>query len=188
MKGHKMSIETQAPTETKAQRAERLKQEKNPWESLAGVRALAAGGFCAVPEAWLKTYLRWWGIYTQGDGAGALGGSGGEGKAAPCFMLRIRLGNGFLRASQLRAIAGLTEKYAHGIADITVRQNIQLHWIRTEDLPDVMETLFSNGLTSQSTCGDVTRNITGGPLAGVHPPHTLHASPLALPPEQNQSG
>src|SRR5216684_5439588 len=184
MKGHKMSIETQAPTETKAQRAERLKQEKNPWESLAEVRAFAPGGFSAVPEAWLKTYFRWWGIYTQGDGAGALGGSGGEGKAAPYFMLRIRLGNGFLRASQLRAIAGLTEKYARGIADITVRQNIQLHWIRTEDLPDVMETLFSNGLTSQSTCGDVTRNITGCPLAGIDAHEIVDASPLALQAEQ----
>jgi len=80
--GQTMSIETQAPTETKAQRAERLKQEKNPWESLAEVRAFAPGGFSAVPEAWMKTYFRWWGIYTQGDGAGAL--------AAPAVKGRLR--------------------------------------------------------------------------------------------------
>src|SRR5512147_1274195 len=88
--------------ETKAQKVERLKREKNPWECLDEIRSFAAGGYGAIPEAWIKTYFRWWGVYTQGDGAGAIGGAGGEGKAAPYFMLRIRLLNGFLNARQLR--------------------------------------------------------------------------------------
>src|SRR6266853_6446249 len=115
--------------ETKAQRAERLKQQKNPWECLDELREFALRGHAAIPDEWLKTYFRWWGVYTQGDGVGAIGGTGGEGKATPYFMLRIRLGNGFLRSGQLRAIADLSEKYARGSADITVRQNIQLHWV-----------------------------------------------------------
>lgn len=175
-----MSTAIQAVTESKAQRAERLKLEKNPWEAMDEVRGFAPGGFSAVPEAWLKTYFRWWGIYTQGDGAGVLGGAGGEGRAVPYFMLRIRLENGFLSARQLRGIAQLTERYARGIADITVRQNIQLHWLATEDLPAIMETLMSHGLTSQATCGDVTRNITGCPLAGIGAHEALDASPLAF--------
>ena len=173
-----MSIETHYATETKAQRAERLKREKNPWEALDEVRAFAPLGFSAVPEPWLKTYFRWWGIYTQGDGAGALGGAGGEGKTAPYFMIRVRISNGFLTAHQLRGIAALAERYARGVADITVRQNIQLHWVTTEDLPEVMETLFRHDLTSQATCGDVTRGITGCPLAGIHAHELLDASPL----------
>jgi sulfite reductase (ferredoxin) len=164
--------------ETKAQRAERLKREKNPWECLDELRGFALRGHAAIPDEWLKTYLRWWGVYTQGDGAGAVGGVGGEGKATPYFMLRIRLSNGILNARQLRAIAELSEKYAAGIADITVRQNIQLHWITIKDLPQVLETLFETGLTSMATCGDVTRNVTGCPLAGLHAHELCDASPL----------
>jgi sulfite reductase (ferredoxin) len=96
----------------------------------------------------------------------------------PYFMLRIRLSNGFVTAPQLRAIAGLAEKYAGGIADITVRQNIQLHWITIKDLPEVLQTLFDTGLTSMATCGDVTRNITGCPLAGLDAHEVCDASPL----------
>lgn len=166
--------------ETKAQRVERFKREKNPWECLDEIRAFARQGQTAIPEAWMKTYFRWWGVYTQGDGAGALGGTGGEGKAVPYFMLRIRLGNGFVNSRQLRAIAALSENYARGLADITVRQNIQLHWVAIENLADVLQTLFDVGLTSMSTCGDVTRNITGCPLAGLDARELCDASPLVF--------
>jgi sulfite reductase (ferredoxin) len=166
--------------ETKAQRVERFKREKNPWECLDEIRAFATEGYAAVPEAWIKTYFRWWGVYTQGDGAGVLGGSGGEGKAVPYFMLRIRLANGFLTSRQFRAVARLSEEYARGSADITVRQNIQLHWVSLPDLPDVLQTLSEAGLTSMSTCGDVTRNITGCPLAGLDANELCDASPLVF--------
>jgi len=164
--------------ESKAQKAERLKREKNPWQCLEEIRSFARGGFTEVPEAWIKTYFRWWGVYTQGDGAGVLGGANGEGKALPYLMLRIRLGNGIVSARQLRTIAELSEKYARGSADITVRQNIQLHWVTVQDLPDVLERLDAVGLTSLSTCGDVTRNITGCPLAGLDAHEICDASPL----------
>ena len=78
----------------------------------------------------------------------------------------------------MRAIADLAERYAGGVADITVRQNVQLHWLTIKDIPDVLETLFETGLTSMATCGDVTRNVTGCPLAGLHAHETLDASPL----------
>src|SRR5512135_2552758 len=82
--------------ETKAQRVERLKREKNPWESLAELKSYARRGFGALPAEWLGTYLRWWGVYTQGDGAGVVGGSGGEGRALPYFMVRVRVPGGRL--------------------------------------------------------------------------------------------
>src|SRR5215472_3265290 len=173
-----MSASAEILKETKAQRVERLKQEKNPWECLDEIRDFAAAGHSAIPEAWIKTYFRWWGVYTQGDGVGAIGGAGGEGKAVPYLMLRIRLSGGALTSHQLRAIAHLSERYARGSADITVRQNIQLHWVAIEDLPEVLDTLFSTGLTSMSTCGDVTRNITGCPLAGLDAHELCDATPL----------
>jgi sulfite reductase (ferredoxin) len=173
-----MSASAEILKETKAQRVERLKQEKNPWECLDEIRDFAAAGHSAIPEAWIKTYFRWWGVYTQGDGVGAIGGAGGEGKAVPFLMLRIRLSGGALTSRQLRAIADLSERYARGSADITVRQNIQLHWVAIEDLPEVLDTLFATGLTSMSTCGDVTRNITGCPLAGLDAHELCDATPL----------
>ncbi|HET7748735.1 MAG TPA: nitrite/sulfite reductase [Terriglobales bacterium] len=166
--------------ETKAQRAERLKREKNPWECLGEIRRFAQQGFAAIPPEWLSTYFRWWGVYTQGDGAGVVGGQGGEGKAVPYFMVRIRIPNGLLLSHQLRTIAELTERYARGIADITVRQNIQLHWVTTEALPEVLEALWRCGLNTIGACGDVTRNVTGCPLAGVDADEICDASPLAL--------
>src|SRR5262249_57685498 len=116
--------------------------------------------------------------WRQGDGAGAIGGAGGEGKAVPYFMVRIRLVNGAIRSQQLRAVASLSERYARGSADITVRQNIQLHWVAIEDLSDVLETLFDAGLTSMSTCADVTRTITRCPFAGLEAHELCDASPL----------
>ena len=58
-----------------------------------------------------------------------VGGQNGEGKALPYFMVRIRIPNGILRSEQLRAIADLSRRFGRGVADITVRQNIQLHWV-----------------------------------------------------------
>jgi len=166
--------------ETKAQRAERLKRQKNPWEALEEIRRFAREGFSSIPPEWLGTYFRWWGVYTQGDGAGVLGGLGGEGRALPYFMVRIRIPNGIVQSQQLRTIAHLTQRYARGIADITVRQNIQLHWIPIEDLPAVLEALDACGLNTLGACGDVTRNVTGCPLAGVDADEICDASPLAL--------
>ena len=167
-------------TETKAQRAERLKRSKNPWEAIAELREYARGGFGAIPPEWLGTYLRWWGVYTQGDGVGVVGGSGGEGKALPFFMVRVRIPNGQLTSAQFKAIAQLSREYARGTADITVRQNIQLHWVKAETLPDVLESLQRAGLTSLGACGDVTRNVTGCPLAGIDSDEICDASPLAF--------
>ena len=164
--------------ETKAQRVERLKQSVNPWERLAEIRRFAREGYAAIPPEWLGTYFRWWGVYPQGDGAGVVAGNGGEGKAVPYFMVRIRIPNGLLSSNQLRTIADLAEKYGFGVADLTVRQNIQLHWVTIETLPDVLDGLERCGLSSLASCGDVTRNITGCPLAGVDADEICDASPL----------
>jgi sulfite reductase (ferredoxin) len=167
-----------AATETKAQRIERLKREKNAWECLDEIRAFARQGHASIPQEWLDTYFRFWGVYTQGDGAGVVGGSGGEGKALPYFMVRIRIPNGLLLSHQVRTVAEVVRKHARDTADITVRQNIQLHWVTIEDLPDVLESLWRAGLTTMGSCGDDVRNIVGCPLAGVDADEVFDASPL----------
>jgi sulfite reductase (ferredoxin) len=169
---------TATPKETKAQRVERLKRAKNPWDGLEEIRSFARNGFDSIPAEWIGTYFRWWGVYTQGDGAGVTGGRGGEGRALQRFMVRIRIPNGMMTSRQLRTIADLTRRYANGIADLTVRQNIQLHWVTIEALPEVLEGLWQVGLNTTGACGDVVRNVTGCPVAGVDSGEIVDASPL----------
>jgi len=169
-----------AAKETKAQKAERLKIAKNPWEAWDEVRQYAREGRSAVPQEWGEFYFKWWGVYSQGDGLGVTGGKDGVGKATEYFMMRIGLPNGLLSSHQLRVIGDLTKKYARNLADITTRQNIQLHWLTIESLPEVVDALTEIGLSPKGACGDVVRNVTGCPLAGLDGHELLDASPLAL--------
>ena len=166
--------------ETKAQKSERLKLAKNPWDAWDEVRQFAKEGRDAVLPEWTGLYFKWWGIYTQGDGIGATGGIGGEGKASEFFMMRIALPNGLLTSHQLRVIADLCKRYARNLADITTRQNIQFHWLTIQSLPEIVDALTAIGLSPKGACGDVVRNVTGCPLAGLDHHELLDASPLAL--------
>ncbi len=179
---------TKKTTETKAQKVERLKRAMNPWDGLDEIRRFSREGFASIPPEWIGTYFRWWGVYTQGDGAGVTGGQGGEGRALQRFMVRIRIPNGKVTSRQLRTIADLTRRYANGIADITVRQNIQLHWVTIESLPEVLEGLWQVGLNTTGACGDVVRNVTGCPVAGVDADEVADASPLVMEASQLLAG
>src|SRR5271165_599538 len=165
--------------ETKAQRAERLKLAKNPWQAFDEVRQFAREGRSSVVPEWASLYFKWWGIYTQGDGVGATGGKGGEGLTSDYFMMRIGIPNGILSAEQLRVIGSLTRQHARNLADITVRQNIQLHWLTIESLPEIVDALNAVGLSPKGACGDVVRNVTGCPLAGVAADEIINSGPLA---------
>jgi len=166
--------------ETKAQKVERLKREKLAWDRLDEIREFARQGHGSIPPDWLGTYFRTWGIYTQGDGLGVVGGKSGEGNSTQYFMVRIRIPNGLVTSEQARVIANLSEEYGRGVADITVRQNIQLHWVTIETIPDLIERLQRVGLTSTGACGDVVRNVTGCPVAGIDSHEIIDASPFAL--------
>ena len=166
--------------ESKAQRIERLKRELNPWEAFDEIRRFAREGREVISSEWAGAYFKWWGVYTQGDGAGVTGGKGGEGKATEYFMMRIGVPNGMVSSVQLRVIGELTKKYARNLADITVRQNIQLHWLTIESLPEIVRALDAVGLSPKGACGDVVRNVTGCPLAGIAHDELVDASPLAL--------
>jgi len=171
--------ESSAVKESKAQKAERLKREKNPWDAMGEIRAFARSGRSSIPDEW-SLYFKWWGIYSQGDGLGVTGGKGGEGKATEYYMMRVGVPNGILRADQARALAQIARKHGRNLADITVRQNIQFHWLTIESLPEVMEALDRVGLSPKGACGDVVRNVTGCPLAGIAHDEIVDASPLAL--------
>jgi len=78
----------------------------------------------------------------------------------------------------LLAIAELSRRFGKGLADITVRQNIQLHWVRIHDIPAIFETLDRVGLTTTDACGDTVRNIISCPVSGVDSDELYDVTPL----------
>jgi ferredoxin-nitrite reductase len=103
-----------------------------------------------------------------------------RGKRTPGkFMMRLRIPNGELNASQLRFLASSIKPYgADGCADITTRANIQLRGVTIEDADHVIEGLFEHGLTSFMSGMDNVRNLTGNPLAGVDPHELVDTRPI----------
>ncbi len=167
-----MSQSVEPARETKSQKAERLKREKNPWHGLEEIRRFAREGHGSIPDDWKGTYFKWWGIYSQGNGQGAFG------DASVYFMLRIGLPNGIATSEQLRATGRLAKRFARNQAAITVRQSLQFHWVEIESVPDIIESLEGVGLTCKGTSGDSLRGVTGCPLSGCLDDELLDTRPL----------
>ena len=94
-------------------------------------------------------------------------------------MQRIKIPYGGLNANQLEVLADLAEEYSDGIAHITTRQDVQLHFVHIEDTPTVMRRLASVGITTREACGNSVRNVTACPYAGVCPDEAFDVTPYA---------
>ena len=124
---------------------ERIKRDDDGLNVRARIeRIFAKQGFRSIGPQDLRSRLRWWGLYTQRK-QGIPGGQTGivepEELEDEFFMMRIRIPGGRLRSDQLRAIAWASERFGRDVADVTDRQNVQLHWIRIEDVPRIWERL-----------------------------------------------
>lgn len=93
-------------------------------------------------------------------------------------MMRVRMDGGQLDLKQLRTVAELSKRYGRDTADVTDRQNIQLHWIRVEDVPAIWRALENVGLSTQEACGDCPRVILGSPVAGISAAERIDPTPL----------
>ena len=157
---------------------EHIKARKDGLDVLADVYRYARLGFDAIEPDDLQLF-RWYGIYTQRAEASAASGDPGPSEETDGhFMLRIKFPNGIVTSDQLRTIGRLSERYGRAMGDITTRQNIQLHWLRIEDLPVVLDELNAVGLSFTQACGDVWRNVVGCPLAGVDGHELIDSRPL----------
>jgi sulfite reductase (ferredoxin) len=136
-------------------------------------------GFDSIDPGDLRGRMRWMGLYTQ-RAPGIPGGKTAvlepEELEDSYFMLRVRIDGGRLSADQLRVIAGISTDFGRDVADVTDRQNVQLHWIRIEDVPAIWERLESVGLGTTEACGDTPRVMLNCPLAGILEDEVLDAS------------
>ena len=159
---------------------EQAKKDSNPLTVKQRVIDIySKSGFEAMDGTDLRARLRWYGLYTQrADGI-----PGGKTAVlepheleAPFFMLRVRIDGGQLSSAQLRVIGEIATEFGRDVADVTDRQNLQLHWIRIEDVPTIWERLEAVGLGTTEACGDTPRVILGCPLAGVDADEVLDAT------------
>ena len=111
------------------------------------------------------------------------------------FMLRTKIPGGILSAEQARVIGSVADRFAraptqHGgssqnlifgdaYLDITTRQDIQMHWIRLEDVPTIWDRYAEAGLTTLQACGNSVRNVVSCPAAGITSDETLDPQPIA---------
>src|SRR5579875_48209 len=137
-------------------------------------------GFDSIDPADLRGRFRWYGLYTQrkpGIDGGRTAVLEPEELDDRYFMLRIRIDGGQLDHRQLHVIGEISRRYARGTADLTDRQNIQLHWVQIEDVPAIWEALESVGLSTTEACGDTPRVMLGCPVAGIDAGEVIDATP-----------
>ncbi len=140
----------------------------------------AKRGFDSIDGADLRGRMRWWGLYTQrkpGIDGGKTAILEPEELDDEYFMLRVRIDGGRLTTQQLRVIGEISQEFARGTADITDRQNVQYHWIRIEDVPEIWRRLEAVGLSTTEACGDTPRVILGSPVAGIAEDEIIDGTP-----------
>jgi len=132
---------------------ERLKHELFPTELANQWERVAGTSYEKLPEEDIVR-LQWFGLYHDKPKIGG-------------FMMRVKIPSGILTAEGLGTIGEIAERHGRDEGELTTRQNIQLHYITLDRFPEILDRLKHAGLTTMGGCGDVVRNITGCPVAGI---------------------
>jgi ferredoxin-nitrite reductase len=158
---------------------ERWKLDRHPLEVADAVIDRYAkegpGAIAGVPGE--QERLKWVGLYPQRQGGDA-------------FMLRVKVPGGLMTADQAREIGVVAEAFGrgpddhplfgNGFADLTTRQDIQIHWVRIADVPRIWERFDKVGLTTIQACGDSARNVLCCPVSGIDAEEAFDALSVAL--------
>uniref|UniRef100_UPI002FE04EB5 nitrite/sulfite reductase n=1 Tax=Phenylobacterium sp. TaxID=1871053 RepID=UPI002FE04EB5 len=83
------------------------------------------------------------------------------------YMLRIAIPYGTLTSKKLRKLAWIAQTYDKGYGHFTTRTNLQLHWIKLKDAPEILEHLAEVEMHAMQTSGNTIRNVTADPYAGA---------------------
>ncbi len=160
---------------------ERTKKDDDPLNVRQRIEQIyARQGFSSIDPQDLRGRFRWYGLYTQrkpGIDGGRTATLEPEELEDEYFMLRIRIDGGQLDLRQLRTIADISQEFGRDTADVTDRQNIQLHWVRIEDVPEIWRRLEGVGLSTTEACGDCPRVVLGSAVAGISADEVIDATP-----------
>lgn len=154
MGGYMMGYEKVWANNEKLNATEKKKLQKDGLEIFNDIPYYAANGFSSIPkEEW--DAFKWAGLYLQRP------------KETGYFMMRVNIPSGIITDKQIETLASIAKDYGRDVLDITTRQAIQFHWLKIEQIPDIFKRLARVNLSPAGACGDITRNITGNPLAGI---------------------
>ena len=160
---------------------EQNKKDDNPLNVRARIENIySKQGFDSIDKSDLRGRFRWWGLYTQreqGYDGTFTGDENIDLLEAKYFMMRIRCDAGALTAQQLRTLGEISTEFGRDTADLSDRENVQYHWIRVEDVPEIWRRIEAVGLKTTEACGDCPRVVLGSPLAGESLDEVLDPTP-----------
>ena len=158
-------------------KVEKIKQERHPLEvygAIINTYSKDLSAMDAVPGEVER--LKWVGIYPQKQGGDA-------------FMMRIKIPGGVLTPEQTRVIGKIASDFARGpvpnphfgnnFLDLTTRQDVQMHWIKMGNVPEIWRRLEEAGITTVQACGDSARNVLCCPVSGLGHDEAIDAYPVA---------
>jgi ferredoxin-nitrite reductase len=158
-------------------KVEKIKLERHPLEVRQAILDTYSKDLSAMDEVPGEVErLKWVGIYPQRQGGDA-------------FMMRIKVPGGFLKPEQARVIGKIATDFARGpipnphfgnnFLDLTTRQDVQMHWIKMGDVPEIWRRLEEAGITTVQACGDSARNVLCCPVSGLGHEEAIDAYPVA---------
>jgi ferredoxin-nitrite reductase len=161
----------------KLNKVEKIKLERHPLEVRQAIIDTYSKDLAAMDEIPGEVErLKWVGIYPQKQGGDA-------------FMMRIKLPGGVLKPEQAKVIGKLATEFANGpipnphfgndFLDLTTRQDVQMHWIKMGNVPEIWRRLEEVGITTVQACGDSARNVLCCPVSGIGREEVIDAYPVA---------
>lgn len=161
--------------------AEQVKHDDGPLNVRDRIiNKYAIEGFDSIEKSDLRMRFKWMGLYSQreqGYDGSWTGDENLDKLEAKYFMMRVRSDGKPMTAQTLRVLGQISSEFARETADIGDRENLQYHWLRIEDVPEIWRRLEAVGLTTTEACGDCPRGIHGSPLAGDALDEVLDPSP-----------
>jgi ferredoxin-nitrite reductase len=158
-------------------KVEEIKQQRHPLEVYDAIMDTYSKDLSAMDDVPGEVErLKWVGIYPQKQGGDA-------------FMMRIKIPGGVLTPEQTKAIGRIAADFARGpipnphfgnnFLDLTTRQDVQMHWIKMENVPEIWRRLEEVGITTVQACGDSARNVLCCPVSGLGHDEVIDAYPVA---------
>ncbi len=95
------------------------------------------------------------------------------------YMQRIKIPGGLLTAAQMQRLNDIADDYGRGVAHLTTRQDIQIHWVPLGDVGTMYRRLHEVGITTRGACSDSVRNVTACPHSGLLASEPFDVSPYA---------
>jgi ferredoxin-nitrite reductase len=158
-------------------KVEKIKLERHPLEVYGAIKETYSKDLAAMDEVPGEVErLKWVGIYPQKQGGDA-------------FMMRVKVPGGVLRPEQARVMGKIATDFANGpipnphfgnnFLDLTTRQDVQMHWLKMRDVPEIWRRLEEVGVTTVQACGDSARNVLCCPVSGLGREEAIDAYPVA---------